>query len=347
MPAERTTRKRRRDEVPGTGPAAHRHEWRSRSCACHEAGERIRVEAADRIGPSAASSDPAAAGNALADKFRDLRSDPNGSDPASDGGEMGMYSLHRMVTDRLTAPENAGFMRSDAALAVIFLSDENDICAYPPLTSPSQTVPPDHRKFDPEGAEAAEYARSCPGTIKPDGSNVLAELVALEAGQPVFVGGILYNNLGDGNGRYARLTDPSVEDEQGHGYLDMIQLAGGTSVDLALSTIDVAAFDEAIATLGHAVAVQPIHLVQLDHAPLAPQTIHQYNLPSHTPVSPDPADYDPDTQLVTLHDPGAPAASCRSTTARSHPRATTSTTSASRTPARSRARCPTSTPRPS
>jgi hypothetical protein len=60
---------------------------------------------------------------ALADKFRDLRSDPNGSDPASDGGEMGMFSLHRMLTDRLTAPENAGFVRSDAALAVIFLSD--------------------------------------------------------------------------------------------------------------------------------------------------------------------------------------------------------------------------------
>lgn len=78
----------------------------------------------------------------------------------------------------------------------------------------------------------------------------------------MFVGGILYNTLGDRQGRYARLTDPSVEDDLGNGYLDMIQLAGGISVDLALSTINVAAFDDAIAALGHAVAVQPIREVR-------------------------------------------------------------------------------------
>jgi len=42
-------------------------------------------------------------------------------------------------------------VRSDAALAVIFRSDENDICAYPPLTTPAQTAPPDFRKVDPGG----------------------------------------------------------------------------------------------------------------------------------------------------------------------------------------------------
>ena len=138
---------------------------------------------------SAEITNPADAGSALADKFRDLRSDPNGSDPPSDGGEMGMYSLHRMVTDRLTAPENTGFVRSDAALAVIFLSDERHL-RLPPLTSPIQTMPPDYRKYDPDGAEAAEYARAC-SAIRPDGSNVLAELVALKGDAPVFVGGIL------------------------------------------------------------------------------------------------------------------------------------------------------------
>ena len=249
---------------------------------------------------------PPEAGDQLRQKLEDLRNDPAGSDPASDGGEMGMYSLNRMMTDRFDAAENAGFVRSDAALAVIFLSDENDICAYQPLTSRAQTMPPDWHKWDPQGAERAEYDRSC-GAIAPDGGNVLTALLQHKAGQPVFVGGILYNTFGDGsNPRYDVLTDPYVEDEIGNGYREMIQLAGGFSVDLALPSIDITAFNDKISELGAAVASQPIRVVQLDHAPLVAATIHQYNLPGTTPVAPDPSDYNPVTQQVTLHDTGAP-----------------------------------------
>jgi hypothetical protein len=255
--------------------------------------------------PSCSVTAPADAGDLLRQKFENLRSDPAGGDPASDGGEMGMYSLYRMMTDRFDAAPNAGFVRSDAALAVIFLSDENDICAYPPLSGPGQTMPPDFKKWDPQGAEADEYARTC-AAISPDGGNVLAALLTRKADRPAFVGGILYNNLGNGLPPYDVLIDPYREDELGHGYLDMIGLAGGFSVDLALPSIDVTAFNNEIQQLGTAVASQPIRVVQLDHAPLVAATIHQYNLPGTAPVAPDPSDYNPVTNQVTLHDPGAP-----------------------------------------
>jgi hypothetical protein len=254
--------------------------------------------------PTCTLHDPGAAGDELKEKFRDLRSDPDGSDPASDGGEMGMYSLHRMVTDRAGAGENTG-LRPDAALAVIFLSDENDICGYPPITSRVQTASPEYHKYDPEQREPDEYTRTC-DQIDANGANVLAELHVYRSAQPVFVGGILYDNFGDDSvPRYAALKDPNLEDEIGYGYRDMIGLAAGISADLALTTIDVAGFNQKIVEIGDAVAGQLITEVVLDHVPVVPQTIHQYNLPEHAPVAPDPSDYDPQTNSVTLHSPGA------------------------------------------
>jgi hypothetical protein len=48
---------------------------------------------------------------------------------ASDGGEMGLYSLMNGLNDNLSNMQSQGFFRNDAALAVIFVADENDICA--------------------------------------------------------------------------------------------------------------------------------------------------------------------------------------------------------------------------
>jgi hypothetical protein len=212
-----------------------------------------------------------------------------------------------MLTNQRDAPENAGFLRDDAALAVIFVADENDICAYEPLTSPMQTGEPDFHKYDPQEQEGVEYRRSCPGNISPDGAEVLTTLYDVKRNLPVFVGGILYDTLGSRSGAYAPLVDPGVEDECGFGYLAMIELAGGTTADVALASIDVVQFDARITALANAVAHQiaPITKVHLEHSPVAPLTVHQYNLPSHSAVEPDPSDYDPATNTVTLHDPGA------------------------------------------
>ena len=76
-------------------------------------------------------------------------------DSYSDGGEEGMFSLYLGLTDpqRLAEMKAAGFLRSDAALSVIMVSDENDICAkFPAGVTP---VP------DPNGLEIPAYRRDC------------------------------------------------------------------------------------------------------------------------------------------------------------------------------------------
>src|SRR5690606_11712196 len=48
----------------------------------------------------------------------------------ADGGEENFYSLWRALDDdRLQESRAAGFFREDAALAVVFISDENEICS--------------------------------------------------------------------------------------------------------------------------------------------------------------------------------------------------------------------------
>ena len=51
------------------------------------------------------------------------------TDAATDGGEAGLLSLSLGITTHLKENQNLGFFRPDATLAVVFVSDENDICA--------------------------------------------------------------------------------------------------------------------------------------------------------------------------------------------------------------------------
>jgi hypothetical protein len=132
----------------------------------------------------------------------------------SDGGEEGLYSTQRLITAGLGQARSQGFFRSDAALAVIYIADENDICAvYPAGVTP---VP------DPEGREAKARARDCGGV---SAAGVLDALADLKGDQPLIVGGVIY-------------TDPAnvpagPENEVGYGYTDIISLASGRAVNLA------------------------------------------------------------------------------------------------------------------
>ncbi|HTL12710.1 MAG TPA: hypothetical protein VL588_09500, partial [Bdellovibrionota bacterium] len=149
-------------------------------------------------------------------------------DHASDGGEEGMVSINRAMDDnRMALAKSLGFFRDDAALAVVFVSDENDICAvYPEGVTPVA---------DPDGLEGTAHAHDCSRVAPPhevDGvvvtpqhhEDITAELVvnklrALKGGMPLVVGAVIY-------------TDPSTvphegENEVGYGYKDMVELAGG------------------------------------------------------------------------------------------------------------------------
>ena len=133
----------------------------------------------------------------------------------SDGGEEGLFSFRQALeADQLAEHRNDGFFRQDAGLAVIFVADEQDICA----TFPEGVVPvPDGQNL-----EGPAKARDCDG-INPE--SVLAKLNEVHGDRPLFVGGVIYNNLN---------TVPSGgENEFGYGYADIIKLANGMSIDLA------------------------------------------------------------------------------------------------------------------
>ncbi len=62
------------------------------------------------------------------------------SDASTDGGEAGLFSLEKGITEPLLSENRGlGFFRGDAALAIIFISDENDLCAvYPAGITPKE-----------------------------------------------------------------------------------------------------------------------------------------------------------------------------------------------------------------
>ncbi len=154
-------------------------------------------------------------------------------DSSTDGGEIGMYSITRALDDdRLAESRSLGFFRTDAALAVIFISDENDICSvFPPGITP---VP------DPQGkensAKAAYCTRTAPArvvdgvTIAPAYSetitaeSVVRKLQDLQAGRPLVVSAIAYTN--------PALVPSGGENEYGYGWLDMVEIAGGVKVEM-------------------------------------------------------------------------------------------------------------------
>lgn len=139
---------------------------------------------------------------------------------ATDGGEMGVLSLTRAITTNLDTIKSQGMFREDAALAIIFVADEQDICAE----FPTGVIPVP----DPQGKENSAYANHC---VNGDNEllyypeQIMTELENLQGERPLVVGGVIYNN---------DQTIPfNGENEIGYGYKEIIELANGVSIDLA------------------------------------------------------------------------------------------------------------------
>jgi hypothetical protein len=185
------------------------------------------------------------------------------SDIHSDGGEEGLYSFLRGLDHGpLTDSRAKGFFREDAALAVVFISDENDICAnYPAGVT---------RVPDPDGLEGPAFERDCKG-VSPQA--VLTAIRQLQGDRPFLVGGIVYNNQ-----NYPRFG----ENEYGYGYMDLIELAQGISIDMAGGH-----YDTGLSDIGKLVT-RKITL------------LHDFKLPGDAPVDPATIEVRVDGQKVAF-----------------------------------------------
>lgn len=142
-------------------------------------------------------------------------------DSDTDGGEASLLSLNKALDSTRLAEirMNNNFFRTDAALAIVFVSDENDICAvYPSGVT---------RVIDPDGKELPAFDSYCKNkvTVK----SVYDRLLAVQGLNPLLVSAIVYAN---------KATVPSGgENEFGYGYSEIVSLASGTMVDIAANNI--------------------------------------------------------------------------------------------------------------
>ena len=137
-------------------------------------------------------------------------------DNDTDGGELGLYSLQQAITTNLAANRAKGFFRDDAALAVVFVADENDICSWDRAPNGVTFV------NDPNNKEIPANTKYC-GSLTYTG--LVSELQSLQESRPLLVSGIIY-------------TDPDTapaggENEIGYGYMEVINEANGLMIDLA------------------------------------------------------------------------------------------------------------------
>ncbi|HUP57821.1 MAG TPA: hypothetical protein VM598_10245 [Bdellovibrionota bacterium] len=150
-------------------------------------------------------------------------------DSNSDGGEEMLYSFNKAITTNLAENRRKGLFRTDAALAVIFISDENDIC------SPGTVRDPDEQ-------EPKAFARDCAG-ITPQ--SVLAAVKSLQGNRPFNLSAIAYTN--------PATVVRSGENELALGIVDLVKLANGFLADLASRD-----FDRALADIGKLTATKLI-----------------------------------------------------------------------------------------
>ncbi|OQW50411.1 MAG: hypothetical protein A4S09_01055 [Proteobacteria bacterium SG_bin7] len=153
----------------------------------------------------------------IQDGLKKKLTSPIPGDGNSDGGEEGLYSTAQALKPGFKDDIiHAGIFRPDAALAVIYVSDENDICARYPT---GVTRVPDN-----DNQEGPAFIRDCED-ITPTG--VYAQLKTLKGDLPLIIGGVIYTN---------KDTMPvNGENEIGYGYKEIIELNNGVAVDMAVT----------------------------------------------------------------------------------------------------------------
>ncbi len=153
------------------------------------------------------------------DKARELLIE-NLSCPALDlgvgNGEMLMHSLQSSLrNDHFAEIQREGFYRPDASLAVVFVTDENDVCFDP--KAHGYTRHP-HYKYGAFGLEKFAYDRWCvdsKGALKVSTTSAISSLRSRFPGKRIAMAGIVH------------AEEKSVpwfgEDAIGHGIIELVQ----------------------------------------------------------------------------------------------------------------------------
>lgn len=149
------------------------------------------------------------------------------TEKATSGGEVGLGSLYKMMhSAQFSAAQAEGMFRSDASLAIIFISDENDICAKYPAGVP-RIFPDDPGGNNPDNhSEKQAYNNYCvPNKIDQD--LVAAKLRDRMQTKSVIVSSVIHTGAYPINGS-------TGEEEIGYGYKEMAEKFAGKLIDISL-----------------------------------------------------------------------------------------------------------------
>lgn len=172
-----------------------------------------------------------------------MQSVPN--DNSEVQGEAGLLNLYTAVTDsgKLAQMKSQGFWRDEAAKAVIFVADENDVCfdyeaesarvGHVVKARAKKVAKGDTYGRDPVEIDSFNRSDVCANVI--NGKRLTPKLVfdavAKSSSMPVAYSGILYlDNKSiplDKNDTYA------ADNEMGRGYLEVVSLGFGKAAELA------------------------------------------------------------------------------------------------------------------
>jgi hypothetical protein len=143
------------------------------------------------------------------------------SDPDDANGEAMLASFQRSLSgSRFSTIRSQGLYRDDAALAVVFVSDENDIC-YPPQKF-GYTAFPDYVAA-PTSIEDSAYTKNClnaSGNLVISPESTMTALSALKPGGDYSVAGIVHVD----ESKVPNVT--GSEESIGHGIVELLGLVG-------------------------------------------------------------------------------------------------------------------------
>jgi hypothetical protein len=148
-------------------------------------------------------------------------------DYGNEEGEMGSYALLQALSPaKLSASRALGFFRPDAALAIVTISDENDICAVYPNPLPAGSSIPYQNYPSMPGMTASERNirnRDCANGISTD--QVINAVKNVQGDRPYVISAVIhpelnYYNINAGNDSY------------GWGYADVVNQSHGVLVNI-------------------------------------------------------------------------------------------------------------------